>query len=63
MERIVLEASTKELRHSVRFNNPNDVLLKSIYLSREGLIKCFGKDTMNRIVVTVEEENAGKTAD
>ncbi len=56
MEKIVLEANTKELKHSVRFNNKTDVLLKSIYLTREGLIKCFGKDTMNRIVVTVEEE-------
>ena len=55
-EKIVLEASTKELKHSVRFDAKTDVLLKSIYLSREGLIKCFGKDTMNRIIVTVEEE-------
>ena len=55
-ERIVMEAGTKELKHVVRFNNKTDTLLKSIYLSREGLIKCFGKDTMNRIIVTVEEE-------
>ena len=56
MERIILKASKKDLKHSVRFDNKDDVLLKSIYLTREGLIKVFGKDTMDSIVVTIEEE-------
>jgi len=56
MERIVLSSNPKTLKHAVRFDNKEDVLCKSIYLSREGLIKCFGKDMMNRIVVTIEEE-------
>ena len=56
MQKIVLSSNPKTLKHAVRFDNKEDVLLKSIYLSREGLIKCFGKDTMNRVIITVEVE-------
>ena len=56
MPKIVLSGNPKTLKHAVRFDNKEDVLLKSIYLSREGLIKCFGKDTMNRVIITVEVE-------